>query len=165
KKVDNFISVCEFGFRHDKWDRFYRYIVVRQEISQNKRTPGKQLLLFEKDPEISRYRYGCYVTSHTEVPEEIWRTYRLRASDEGVIRESKYDFALDGFSLDCFYSVEAAMLFRVLFYNIIQSFRLQVLPNAEKGETWHTLRMKYFLRIRLPHQSFSASFSPWVPRD
>ncbi|MBI4402605.1 MAG: IS1380 family transposase [Deltaproteobacteria bacterium] len=145
KKVDNFISVCEFGFRHDKWERFRRYIVVRQEVSQNKKATGKQLSLFEKDPEISRYRYGCYSTSHTETPEEIWRTYRLRASDEGVIRESKYDFALDGFSLDCFYAVETAMLFRVLFYNIVQSFRLQVLPDSEKGETLHTLRMKYLL--------------------
>ena len=62
-----------------------------------------------------------------------------------MIRESKYDFALDGFSLDSFYATEAAMLFRALFYNVIQSFRLQVLPEAEKGETWQTLRMKYLI--------------------
>lgn len=37
------------------------------------------------------------------------------------------------------------MLFRALFYNLIQSFRLQVLPETEKGETWHTLRMKYLI--------------------
>ena len=37
------------------------------------------------------------------------------------------------------------MLFRALFYNIIQSFRLQVLPEMERGQTWQTLRMKYLI--------------------
>lgn len=144
-EVDKNISVSEFGFKHDKWDRFRRYVVVRQRITPIKVPSGKQLSFFKEDLQIASFRYGCYMTSHTETPEQIWRTYRLRASDEGVIRENKEDIALDGFSLKCFYSVEAAMLFRALFYNLIQSFRLQVLPDAEKGETWHTLRMKYLI--------------------
>lgn len=144
-QVDENISVGEFGYRHKDWDRFRRYIVVRQRITQKTKPSGKQLSMFEDEPEQASFRYGCYVTSHNESPEAIWRLYRLRASDEGVIRENKYDFALDGFSLNNFYSVEAAMLVRTLFYNLIQAFRLQVLPDTEKGQTLHTIRMKYLL--------------------
>lgn len=146
--ADN-IDVAEFQFCHQQWGtQLRRYVVVRQKIVAGKPTPlGKQMSLFEQDEttSVNNYRYGCYITSHTEPPEQVWRTYRLRASDEWVIRENKYDFALDGFSMNRFYAVEAAMLIRTLFYNIVQAFRLQVLPDTEKGETWHTLRMKYML--------------------
>ncbi len=148
KKVDEGISVAEFTFVHKdtKWKKPRRYIVVRQQISAQRPKPaGRQLSFFKEDEEISRYRYGCYLTSHTEAPEQVWRTYRLRAGDEGIIRENKEDFALDGFALDKFYAVEAAMLIRILFYNIINLFRSKCLSDEEKRQTLSTLRMKYLL--------------------
>lgn len=148
KKVDDGISVCEFNFVHKdpKWKKSRRYIVVRQQISPQRTKPaGRQLSFFKEEEEISRYRYGCYLTSHTESPEQVWRTYRLRAGDEGIIRENKEDFALDGFALDKFYAVEAAMLIRILFYNIINLFRSKCLGDVEKRQTLSTLRMKYLL--------------------
>lgn len=145
-KVDRNIDVSEFQFQHDRWEIKRRYIVVRQKIVSAKRLPrGKQLSLFKDDENIGSYRYGCFITSHTEVPETVWRTYRLRAGDEGIIRENKEDFALDGFSLEKFYAVEAAMLIRILFYNIINLFRSKILPEKERRLTLHTLRMKYLL--------------------
>ena len=146
KEVDRNIEVAEFQFQHDKWECKRRYIVVRQRIVLGKRTPsGKQLSLFKEDKNINSYRYGCFITSHTEDPETVWRTYRLRAGDEGIIRENKEDFALDGFSPEKFYAVEAAMLIRILFYNIINLFRSKILPEKEHRLTLHTLRMKYLL--------------------
>jgi len=148
KAVDSRISVAEFNFQHgdQKWKKKRRYIVVRQQWTVEKPRPaGRQLSFFEKDENFSRYRYGCFITSHAESPEEIWRTYRLRAGDEGIIRENKEDFALDGFSLDTFYAVEAAMLFRVLFYNIVNLFRSKCLGDDEKRQTLSTLRLKYLL--------------------
>jgi hypothetical protein len=148
KKVDVGISVGEFSFEHKdkKWTKPRRYVVVRQEITAEKPKPaGRQLSFFENDENLNRYRYGCYLTSHTESPEQVWRTYRLRAGDEGIIRENKEDFALDGFSLDSFFAVEAAMLFRILFYNIVNLFRSKCLGDEEKRQTLSTLRMKYLL--------------------
>jgi len=148
KKMDDGISVAEFSFEHKdkKWKKPRRYIVIRQQVTFEKPKPaGRQLSLFKEDENISRYRYGCYLTSHTESPEQVWRTYRLRAGDEGIIKENKEDFALDGFSLDTFFAVEAAMLFRILFYNIINLFRSKCLGDEEKRQTLSTLRMKYLL--------------------
>ena len=148
KKVDEGLSVAEFNFEHKdkKWKKPRRYVVVRQQITVEKPKPaGRQLSLFKEDEILSCYRYGCYLTSHTEPPEQVWRTYRLRAGDEGIIRENKEDFALDGFSLDTFFAVEAAMLFRILFYNIVNLFRSKCLGDDEKRQTLSTLRMKYLL--------------------
>jgi len=148
KRVDVGISVAEFSFEHKdkKWKKPRRYVVVRQEVTFERPKPaGRQLSFFEKDENLNRYRYGCYLTSHTESPEQVWRTYRLRAGDEGIIRENKEDFALDGFSLDTFFAVEAAMLFRILFYNIVNLFRSKCFGDEEKRQTLSTLRMKYLL--------------------
>jgi hypothetical protein len=85
------------------------------------------------------------VTSSLQRPEQIWRTYRLRAADENIVKESKQDFGLEGFCLAKFYGTEAAMLVRVLFYNLITFFRQQVLPRRQSRHTWQTLRLKYFV--------------------
>jgi hypothetical protein len=75
----------------------------------------------------------------------VWRNYRSRAGDENIIKENTYDFGLEGFSLDNFYATEAAMLIRVLFYNIINFFRSEILPEKERGKTLKTLRYKYLV--------------------
>jgi len=44
-----------------------------------------------------------------------------------------------------FYATEAAMLIRILFYNIINFFRREILPAEETKATLGTLRYKYFV--------------------
>jgi hypothetical protein len=85
------------------------------------------------------------VTSSQKTLEQIWRTYRLRAADQNVVKESKQDFGLEGFCLEKFYGTEAARLVRALFYNLITFFRQQVLPQRESRHTLQTLRLKYFV--------------------
>ena len=147
EEVTSGIELSEFQFQHkdEKWDRKRRYVIVRQEIDVKKDAKGKQLKLFEDDYEISKYRYSCYVTSMDLSPVEIWRIYRTRAGDENIIKENTYDFGLEGFSLDNFYATEAAMLIRILFYNIINFFRREILPAEETKSTLGTLRYKYFV--------------------
>lgn len=141
------IALSEFQFQHkdEKWDKDRRYIIVRQEIEIKKDAKGKQLKLFKEDYEISKYRYSCYITSMDFTSVEIWRIYRSRAGDENIIKENTYDFGLEGFSLDNFYATEAAMLIRILFYNIINFFRREILPEEETKDTLGTLRYKYFV--------------------
>lgn len=141
------IAVNEFRFQHkdEKWDKDRRYVIVRQEIEVKEDAKGKQLKLFKEDYEISKYRYSCFITSMTVEPVEIWRIYRTRAGDENIIKENTYDFGLEGFALDNFYATEAAMLIRILFYNIINFFRREILPEEESKDTLSTLRYKYFV--------------------
>ena len=68
-----------------------------------------------------------------------------RANDENNIKELKEDFALGGFSLKRFYAVEAAMVLRVLVYNLFLLFRHEFLGKKEKTQHLKTLRYKYFV--------------------
>ena len=147
EEIGKGISITEFKFQHkdEKWNKDRRYIIVRQEINVKRKAQGKQLKLFKDNFEISRYRYGCYITSFTGSKLDVWRNYRSRAGDENIIKENTYDFGLEGFSLDNFYATESAMLIRVLFYNIINFFRCEILPEKEKGKTLKTLRYKYLV--------------------
>ncbi len=109
-------------------------------------TIGKKLSLFpEEDAKIFNFKYGLYITSSIHPGEDLWREYRLRANDENIIKENKEDFALEGFSLDGFYATEAAMLVRIMFYNILNLFRREMLPQPESTQRMQTLRAKYFI--------------------
>ena len=68
-----------------------------------------------------------------------------RANDENTIKELKEDFALGGFSMKKFYAVEAAMVLRVLVYNLFLLFKYEFLGRKEKGQHLKTLRYKYFV--------------------
>jgi hypothetical protein len=146
-RVGEGIDVAEFDFEHkdEKWDKKRRYVVVRHKVEAKKPLRGRQLSLYKEDEAATDYRFGIYVTSSKKSAEEIWRTYRLRARDEGVIKEFKQDFGFEGFCLQQFYATEAAMLTRALFYNIMTLFRRIVLPKKETRLTMQTLRMKYLV--------------------
>lgn len=148
RQVADNIYIAEMAYQHQdsKWDKPRRYVVVRQTIVAGLEPPsGRQLTLFAEDEDLNKYRYGVYITSSTAAAEEIWRTYRLRADDENIIKEQKQDFGLDGFATDKFFATEAAMLFQALFYNLIQLFRSTILTEKEAKQTLHTLRMKYLI--------------------
>lgn len=68
-----------------------------------------------------------------------------RANDENTIKELKEDFALGGFSMKKFYAVEAAMVLRVLMYNLFLLFKHEFLGKKEKQQYLKTLRYKYFV--------------------
>ena len=154
-KLDNWkdlgdgVSVAEFNFKHQKesWKKERRYIAIRKDVSKlGPDTIGKKLSLFpEEDAKIFNFKYGLYITSSNHPGEDLWREYRLRANDENIIKENKEDFALEGFSLDGFYATEAAMLVRIMFYNILNLFRREMLPQPESTQRMQTLRAKYFI--------------------
>jgi hypothetical protein len=79
------------------------------------------------------WRYSVWITNATGSPLEIWRQARSRANDENTIKELKEDFALGGFSMKRFYSVEAAMLLRVLAYNLFICFKHEFLGRKERN--------------------------------
>lgn len=143
------ISVAEFDFQHrdKKWTKPRRYLVIRKDLSiTGTDIPGRRLSLFpEDDKKVFNYKYGLFVTSSDEACEVLWRKYRLRANDENIIKENKEDFALEGFSQNGFYATEAAMLIRVMFYNILNLFRSEMLPEPESKQRLQTLRSRYFI--------------------
>lgn len=145
KEVAKGISVSEFSFMHPGWGKERRYIVVRQNIIRRKKAMGKTLPLFANEIDIRDYRYSAWITNSKESPYEVWTLCKPRANDENTIKELKEDFALGGFSMKKFYAVEAAMILRVLVYNLFLLFKHEFLGKKEKRQQLKTLRYKYFV--------------------
>jgi len=145
REIARGLAVSEFSFMHPGRGKERRYIVVRQNITTRKKAMGKTLPLFAHELEIRDYRYIAWITSSKEPPYEVWTMCKPRANDENTIKELKEDFALGGFSMKRFYAVEAAMLLRVLVYNLFLLFRHEFLGKKEKRQRLKTLRYKYFV--------------------
>ncbi len=143
------VAVGEFKFKHRRksWTKERRYIVIRKDLSKlGSDTGGKTLSLFpEEDAKVLNCKYGRYITSSDKSGEVLWRKYPLRANDENIIKENKEDFALEGFALNGFYPTEASMLVRIMFFNIINLFRQEMLPEPESHQWLDIRRKKYFI--------------------
>ena len=145
KEIAHGLAVSEFWFMHLLWGKERRYIVVRQDIIRRKKAMGKTLPLFANEVDLKDYRFSVWITNSKEGPYEVWTMCKPRANDENTIRELKEDFALGGFSMKRFYAVEAAMVLRVLAYNLFVLFRQEFLGRKEKRQHLKTLRYKYFV--------------------
>lgn len=157
KEITKGIWVAEFSFSHLGWKKERRHIVVRQDIIRRKKAMGKSLPLFKDEYDIQNYRYGVWITSSHESPYDVWNLCKPRANDENTVKELKEDFALGGFSMKRFYSVESAMLIRVLVYNLFLLFRNEIMGQKERIQRLKTLRYKYFV---LPGQLGRAGREP-----
>ena len=157
KEVARGLWVAEFRFMHPGWGKERRYVVVRQDVTRRTKAMGKTLPLFAHELEIKDFRFSAWITSSPESPYDVWTLAKPRANDENTIKELKEDFALGGFSMQRFYAVEAAMLVRVLLYNLFLLFKNEFLARQEKGQRLKTLRYKYFI---LPAQMGSDGRDP-----
>ena len=157
KEIARGIWVSEFRFMHPGWGKERRYVVVRQDITRRTKAMGKTLPLFVNELEIKDFRFSAWITSSQESPYDVWTLAKPRANDENTIKELKEDFALGGFSMKHFYAVEAAMVLRVLLYNLFLLFKCEFLGRTERVQRLKTLRYKYFI---LPAQMGSDGREP-----
>jgi hypothetical protein len=145
KEIARGLWVAEFFFMHPGWGKERRYIVVRQDITRRTKAMGKSLPLFANEVEVRNFRFSAWITSSDAPPYEVWTLCKPRANDENTIKELKEDFALGGFSMKSFYAVEAAMVLRVLLYNLFLLLKQQFLGRTERAQRLKTLRYKYFI--------------------
>src|SRR5208282_6248607 len=99
------------------WDRERRFVVVREQWRETKRSPGRKLW------EVPGYTFRVFVTNLADPPEEIWRDYNQRACLEQRIEELKWDLAADDFCLWEFFATEAAFLGILLLFNLLGEFQ------------------------------------------
>jgi hypothetical protein len=141
--LDTGIEICEQMYQSNSWTKPRRLIIVRQRIKDRPKATGKQLKLFAEEEIYRNYRYSAYVTNLKFAPAEIWRLYRGRADAENRIKELKYDFGFDSFSLKNFYATEAALTFAMIAYNLMALFRTFVLQEKTQKKL-STLRYRTF---------------------
>ena len=81
---DNF-AVGEFRLKLYGWSVERRFVVVREQVRENRDSVGRELI------DVPGYTFRVFVTSCADPPEEIWRDYTRRADMENRIAELKHD--------------------------------------------------------------------------
>lgn len=142
-RITDGIELAETMYQSPFWKRARRMIMVRQHLPTRPKATGRMLKLFEEEGIYKTYRYSCFITNMELPAEIIWQTYRHRADSENRIKELKYDFGLESFSMQNFYATEAAISVALMAYNIVSLFR-QVIMNTRVHEQMKTLRYKVF---------------------
>lgn len=142
-KLEEGIEICEQDYKSDHWDKARRLVIVRQKINEKPNAPGKILTLFPEEEEYANYRYSAYVTSLKIGPIDVWRLYRGRAKAENHIKELKYDFGFESFSLRGFYATEAALTFAMIAFNLMSLFKMFILQESSQRRL-ATLRYRTF---------------------
>ena len=117
RALDAIYSVGEFQLQLLGWDRSRRFVVVREQLQEAKRSPGRKLI------EVPGYTFRVLVTNLPDPPEEIWRDYNQRACVEQRIEELKSDLAADHFCLKEFFATEAAFLGILMLFNLLGEFQ------------------------------------------
>lgn len=117
RALDEIYSVGEFQLQLFGWDQARRFVVVREQLQETKRSPGRKLFDFPG------YTFRVFVTNLPDPPEEIWRDYNQRACIEQRIEELKSDLAADAFCLQEFFATEAAFLGILMLFNLLAEFQ------------------------------------------
>jgi Transposase DDE domain group 1 len=117
RALDANYSVGEFRLQLFGWDQQRRFVVIREQLRETRRSPGRKLL------EVPGYTFRVLVTNLTDPPEEIWRDYNQRACVEQRIEELKSDLAADDFCLREFFATEAAFLGILMLFNLLGEFQ------------------------------------------
>ena len=117
RALDANFSVGEFHLQLFGWDQARRFVVVREQLQETKRSPGRKLF------EVPGYTFRLFVTNRPDPPEEIWRDYNPRACIEQRIEELKSDLAADDFCLKEFFATEAAFLGILMLFNLLGEFQ------------------------------------------
>jgi hypothetical protein len=137
RALDETYAVGEFRLKLSGWDRERRFVVVREQWRETKRSLGRKLL------EVPDYTFRVFVTNRWDVPEEIWRDYHQRACIEQRIEELKSDLAADDFCLREFFATEAAFLGILMLFNLLDEFQRATGMSGYRQPS--TLRAQVFL--------------------
>jgi hypothetical protein len=120
--VDEHYAVGEFTAKLLGWSRERRFVVVREQVREDKAAVGRKLI------DVPGYTFRVWVTNRTESPLELWRDYNQRAGVEQRIEELKNDLGADDFCTQNFWATEAAFLAVLFTFNLLSLYQQQASP-------------------------------------
>ncbi len=85
--TDNRYSFAETAYQPMKWEKSYRYCIVRKKLEAEE---ADQATLFT----VNAYSYSAIVTNMTMTPANIWKFYSGRVQCERDMRSLKEDYYL-----------------------------------------------------------------------
>lgn len=131
--LDDDYAAGEFRLQLHGWRGERRFVVLRERVREGRDSVGRKLI------DVPGYTFRIFVTSCTDLPQEIWRDYNRRADMENRIAELKHDLGADGFCLKQFFATEAAFRTVLLLFNLLAEFQRAVgLPVYREPATIRT---------------------------
>ena len=137
RRVNNAESTAEFRHQPHKWDQPYRFVVLRERLSEKRR---EQLTLFTS----KAYAYHMIVTNLDLTPYGVFNFYQDRTGLERIIRILKDDLPFGkaptkGFDPNALYAELS-----LLSYNLMIWFRRLCLPDDWQSYSIEILRRRLF---------------------
>jgi len=134
QQLDDTYSTAEIRLPLPTWERARRFIFIR-ELQKPKEEQGQMSF------DLQTYAYQAIVTNMEDLtPEEVWHWYNKRCNVENRIDELKVGLGLDQTSQHEMLRNTAFMWVKILAYNLLNWFRLALLPqNADHFEV-NTIR-------------------------
>lgn len=135
QKLDDTYAVAEITVPLQSWERSRRFVFIRETLKTV--TKGIQTAFEFKDA----YDYQAIVTNMEDLsPEEIWHWYNKRCNVENKIDELKTGVAVDQTSQNELSRNMAFMWIKILSYNLLNWFRLTLLPPGASRYEIPTIR-------------------------
>jgi hypothetical protein len=136
--VDEHYAVGEFTAQLQGWSKERRFIVVREQIREDKEAVGRKLI------DVPGYTFRIWVTNRSESVLALWRDYNGRATVEQRIEELKNDLGADDFCTQNFWATESAFLAVVFTFNLLSLYQQLSTPHAAYRQP-ATLRTAVFI--------------------
>lgn len=136
--TDNRYSFAETSYQPMKWERSYRYCIVRKKLEPEE---SDQSTLFT----INAYSYSAIVTNLAMTPANIWKFYNGRVQCERNIRSLKEDYYLGNIPTQKFKANELYLEILLWAHDLIKWFQRLCLTPADHHKTLETLRNELLL--------------------
>ena len=143
----------EVDWKPDCWSKGYRFMVIRQELAEQ-RKGELQLDLFE--PLDWKYEYKMIVTNKNVTVHTVTRYHEGRGSQEGIFAELKTDVAMGHIPVKTRNGNQAYLLAGLMAHNMVRELQMRESPpergtNMKRAAHWvfdqvSTLRKHIFNR-------------------
>lgn len=142
-------EVAAMRYRAGTWTRERRVVVMRRRLEDSAQ---------EDFWGMDSHEFAAYVTTLRWAPVDILHFYRHRGTAENYIKESKAGFAIDHIPTAEFYPNWAALVLKMIAYNLLLRFQRALCPESPVRRTAATFRRWFLL---LPAQLINRS-GQWV---
>jgi hypothetical protein len=138
-RVSPIFSTAEFHYQPQGWQKKERFVVLRRKLPEE--SAESQVTLFTLD----RYAYSVIVTNLDLKPDNVFRFYQDRSSQERIVRTLKEDYPFakaptNSFAANAFYTELS-----LLAYNLVTWFKRLCLPDDWQSFTLPTIRHRLFM--------------------
>lgn len=119
-------AYAEIVYEGNRWSNKRRIVIVRTKKPKEVIPPQ----LFKQYEDIDRYDYKFFVTNTKLSALDVHNRYNQRGDSENRIKELKYDYAIEGYSLSKFGAMEAAFRFILIAFNLMAIFKQALLDKG-----------------------------------